>query len=327
MQIGIHPRLQRFIRVVDLQAQLQGAGGAIDAGEKGPFADAESFSWPGGNLNGELRGVFNQPGDGFRHRHADPHRIHALNFRHHIIFGDVHSGTQIEGGNHAIDRRFEGKAGLDFTRGFQAADIVIRHSGEAQALEDPLDLGGGAPGLLQQQIFALRFHPVRDGQLEERRALFHLVADGQRIDFIDKARRPRLHNHILVLVIANVGREGLSVAQRPAGDRGGFYAEILGLRRVDTHPRRTSGGMLLIGVFRHQIHIHKRRFTRFIEAGVRVHRIVPEQHFTLLLGRRSGSVGRGKPGVQRRSKRAANHHAAEDQRRIFQCQGCHVSSI
>jgi hypothetical protein len=26
LQIGVHPRLQRFIRVVDLQAQLQGAG-------------------------------------------------------------------------------------------------------------------------------------------------------------------------------------------------------------------------------------------------------------------------------------------------------------
>ena len=149
LQIGVHPRLQRFIRVVDLQAQLQGAGGAIDAGEKGPFADAEGFARPGGNLNGELRGVFNQPGDGFRHRHADPHRIHTLNFRHHIIFGDIHSGTQIEGGNNAIDGGFEGKAGLDFTRGFQAADIVIRHSGEAQAFEDPLDLGGGAVSLLQ----------------------------------------------------------------------------------------------------------------------------------------------------------------------------------
>ncbi len=61
----------------------------------------------GGNLNAELRGVFNQPGDGFRDRHADPHRIHALNFRHHVIFGDVHSGAQIEGGNNAIDRCFE----------------------------------------------------------------------------------------------------------------------------------------------------------------------------------------------------------------------------
>ena len=157
--------------------------------------------------------------------------------------------------------------------------------------------------------------------------MFHFVADGQRIDFIDKARRPRLHNHILVLVIADIGREGLSVAQRPAGDGDGFHPKILGLRRVDTHPRRTGGGMLLIGVFRHQIHIHKRRFTRFIEAGVRVHRVVPEQHFTLLLGRRSGRVGRCPSGVQRRGKRAANQHAAEDQRRIFQCQGCHVSSI
>ena len=157
--------------------------------------------------------------------------------------------------------------------------------------------------------------------------MFHFVADGQRIDFIDKARRPRLHNHILVLVIADIGWEGLSVAQRPAGDGDGFHPKILGLRRVDTHPRRTGGGMLLIGVFRHQIHIHKRRFTRFIEAGVRVHRVVPEQHFTLLLGRRSGRVGRCPSGVQRRGKRAANQHAAEDQRRIFQCQGCHVSSI
>ncbi len=129
--------------------------------------------------------------------------------------------------------------------------------------------------------------------------MFHFVADGQRIDFIDKARRPRLHNHILVLVIADIGREGLSVAQRPAGDGDGFHPKILGLRRVDTHPRRTGGGMLLIGVFRHQIHIHKRRFTRFIEAGVRVHRVVPEQHFTLLLGRRSGRVGRCPSGVQR----------------------------
>lgn len=43
LQIGIHPRLQRFIRVVDLQAQLRGTGGAIDAGEKGPFVDAEGF--------------------------------------------------------------------------------------------------------------------------------------------------------------------------------------------------------------------------------------------------------------------------------------------
>ena len=130
MQIGIHPRLQRFIRVVDLQAQLQGAGGAIDAGEKGPFADAEGFARPGGNLNAELRGVFNQPGDGFRDRHADPHRVHALNFRHHVIFGDIHSGAQIEGGDHPVDGRLEGEAGLDLARGFQAADIVVRHSGE-----------------------------------------------------------------------------------------------------------------------------------------------------------------------------------------------------
>ena len=130
LQIGVHPRLQRFIRVVDLQAQLQGAGGAIDAGEKGPFADAEGFARPGGNLNAELRGVFNQPGDGFRDRHADPHRIHALNFRHHVIFGDVHSGAQIEGGDHPVDGRLEGEAGLDLARGFQAADIVVRHSGE-----------------------------------------------------------------------------------------------------------------------------------------------------------------------------------------------------
>ena len=160
--------------------------------------------------------------------------------------------------------------------------------------------------------------------------MFHFVADGQRIDFIDKARRPRLHNHILVLVIADVGREGLGVAQRPAGDGGGFHPKILGLRRVDTHPRRPGGGTLLIGVFRHQVHIHKRRFTRFIKAGVRVHRIVPEQHFTLLLGRRGGCgsvVGRRSPGIQRCGERAADRHAAEDQHRVFQCQGCHVLSI
>ena len=160
--------------------------------------------------------------------------------------------------------------------------------------------------------------------------MLHFVADGQGIDFIDKARRPRLHNHVLVLVVADVGREGLGVAQRPAGDGGGFHPEILGLRRVDTHPRRTGGGTLFIGVFRHQVHIHKRRFTRFIKAGVRVHRVVPEQHFSLLLGRRGGGgsvEGRRHPGIQRCGERAADRHAAEDQRRVFQCQGCHVSSI
>ncbi len=49
--------------------------------------------------------------------------------------------------------------------------------------------------------------------------------------------------------------------------------QILRLSRVNAHTRRRT---LFIGIFRHQIHIHKRRFPWFIEPRIGIHRVVPE---------------------------------------------------
>jgi hypothetical protein len=50
-------------------------------------------------------------------------------------------------------------------------------------------------------------------EYQQRRTLLHFVADGQGIDFINKARRPRLHNHVLVVKTAAVTRGPLRYAQ------------------------------------------------------------------------------------------------------------------
>jgi hypothetical protein len=44
----------------------------------------------------KLRGLFQQISNGFRHCRADPDRIHPLNLRHHLIFGNIHAGTQVK---------------------------------------------------------------------------------------------------------------------------------------------------------------------------------------------------------------------------------------
>jgi hypothetical protein len=45
----------------------------------------------------------------------------------------------------------------------------------------------------------ISYNEVRDGQFQQRRTLLHFVADGQGIDFINKARRPRLQRRPRIL--------------------------------------------------------------------------------------------------------------------------------
>jgi len=56
------------------------------------------------------------------------------------------------------------------------------------------------------------------------------------------------------------------------------HAKVLRDASIDADGCRVA---TLAGITRHQIHIHEWRFTRFIEAMLRHHRVVPVQHLGL----------------------------------------------
>ena len=216
LQVGIHARFQQFILVGDLQAHLQRTGGLIHARQKTPFFNREEFIRISRYRNSKLRGIFEQISNGFRDRRADPDRIHPLNLRHHLFFGNIHPGAQVKGRDHPVNGRLDGKPGLDSTGCTQPLNIVIRHTRQAQTLQNAFYLRGRSAGTGEQEELALRFDPVRNGDINQRRAFYHLIANRQRVHFLNEPFRTRLHNDKLIFVIADVGRDRLGIIQLSA---------------------------------------------------------------------------------------------------------------
>ncbi|MNE19085.1 hypothetical protein D3C80_1121530 [compost metagenome] len=128
-----------------------------------------------------------------------------------------------------------------------------------------------------RQILLLRRTPLRDPQLCQRLAFFHLLLAGTDIEFFHQPIGTGGNNLHPTLIRRYAAKSVKLLIQRAQLSGLNTYPQILLLARTDGHTALRLG---LIGIARHQLHIHKGGFPRLIKALGRHHRIVPIQYLS-----------------------------------------------
>ncbi len=111
-QIGIHARLEKLILIRNLETDLSVR---VDPRwEEYSIFDMECFIRISRYRNFKPRRIFQQIGDRFWHRSADPDRVHSESASPPYL-RNIHAGAG-QCGNDTINRCFNGKTGLKFGR-------------------------------------------------------------------------------------------------------------------------------------------------------------------------------------------------------------------
>ena len=174
---------------------------------------------------------------------------------------------------HAAHRAGDGQHGLHLATALDLRNQCWRHAREAQTLTRRRQQRGITHALERQKLF-LRRRPFRHQNIRQRSVGFEHITGRKIVDTLDKARRACLnHRHITLIEPQHPGRHDTG-RQHAATDRGQAHTEIFGLPRIN--PQRLRVGFI-VGVLRHQLHVHKRRLARFIELLLREHRVIPVQ--------------------------------------------------
>ncbi len=150
-------------------------------------------------------------------------------------------------------------------------------------------------------------------EVGQRRTGGNHVARRAGIDTLDEAARARLHDAHVALVELHRGHRLDGGADGAPLGRGQPHAQRLqGLRR-HADAGRSGLGLTLVGITRHQLHVHERRLAGLVEALRRHHGVVPVQHLAFGGRRcRTGGFGRrrevaARPGRQPPAGRATQH--------------------
>ena len=123
-------------------------------------------------------------------------------------------------------------------------------------------------------------------------ALAHRIERRAHVQLLDESAGTRLDEHDRALVPVDVPDRGQLGRERPGPRLGGADAEVLDNAWADAHGRLVAA---LVGVLRHELHIHEGRLAGLVELLLRKHRVVPVEDFPVrmwLRGRRRSGPGR-----------------------------------
>ncbi|MFA5937750.1 MAG: hypothetical protein WC809_00215 [Sinimarinibacterium sp.] len=267
--VGVHARLEQAPGIVENKPQAQRSGGVIEHGIDVVHRPLEDL--PRQRLEPRLGGPVLAHPARLRFRNLDDHpdsrQVHELHQRRagRDLRTLTHSQIHDEARLRRVDRRGAAVAG-------NAAE-------EFQALRRGLDQQRVA-AVLRQLEFLHRRIQVRRVQRGDALAFLHRIAFGAHVKLFDPAGGARLHSDDPALVDAYRADGVHALPERAGLHRRRAHAQVLRHLRID----RDDGAAVRcarFGVLGHQLHVHVRRLAGLIEVDLRLHRVVPVQHFAV----------------------------------------------
>ena len=316
-----------MLRIIQHYAGFQRTGGGFEVGKQFADGSLKRHSGPAAGGGCHLTAFAQQAGLALRVINHDPDRIEAGQLEQRLGCRDLRAGAHIQLADVAIVRRAHRHAGLRLTAALNATDNRFRHKLQPQAVAGR----GGEPAIAQpphRQILLLRRRPLRDPQLRQRLVLFHKLLGGVDVKFLNQTAGQRRYRFNAPLINGHGSKSIELHRQRLAGDVRRTDAKVLLLAGANLHAPGVFS-RAFIGVTRHQIHIHKRRFTRFIKARSGGHWIIPVQHFATRFRLAAASGGhrrasRTQPVAARGGKGDGQRHKGKSRFKLHYLTSCGI---
>ena len=218
----------------------------------------------------------------FGHRHLEPDALETVDPGDRSTRGKGHAFAHLQALQQSTDRCADALAQLHLAVLFQSANALLGHACQLQAATR----GGGQIGMAtapQGEILLLGGGPFRHQQLHQRRAGLDDIARRVAIDPFDEACDPRLHLGHIATTQRQCALRFDAILDRATLDPSQAHAKVLRHPRIDLQHLLAG---LVLGVARHQLHVHEGRRAGLVEALLRVHGVVPVEHFAPIAGDR-----------------------------------------